>query len=144
MFAALRESAGGPLPRWRSPDLAAAYWGGPAATVASGPQGHAPDWREGQLPQDRGRGPQAPVAARPRRAGRGGRCQRDGDGSRGGVGRDPGLRGEVLTVEGPHAASSEPAGAPEAGAYSPNARQRILGLRRGPASGLVPIAAAAV
>jgi hypothetical protein len=54
----------GPLPRWRSPDLAAAYWGGPAATVASGPQGHAPDWREGQLPQDRGRGPQAPVAAR--------------------------------------------------------------------------------
>jgi hypothetical protein len=75
-------------------------------------------------------------------AGRGGRCQRDGDGRRGGVGRDPGLRGEVLTVKGPHAASSEPAGAPEAGT-APHARQRILGLRRGPASGLVPIAAAA-
>ena len=28
--------------------------------------------------------------------------QRDGDGRRGGVGRDPGLRGEVLAVEGPH------------------------------------------
>jgi hypothetical protein len=29
----------GPLPRWRSPELAAAYWGSPAATVASEPQG---------------------------------------------------------------------------------------------------------
>jgi hypothetical protein len=28
----------------------------------------------------------------PRRAGRGGRCQRDGDGRRGGIGRDPGAR----------------------------------------------------
>jgi hypothetical protein len=28
----------GPLPRWRSPELAAAYWGSSAATVAPGPQ----------------------------------------------------------------------------------------------------------
>jgi hypothetical protein len=28
----------GPLPRWRSPDMAAGYWGSSAATVALGPQ----------------------------------------------------------------------------------------------------------
>jgi hypothetical protein len=50
--------------------------------------------RLGHLPQDRGRGPQVPVAEshEPCRAGPGGRCQRDGDGRRGGVGRDPGAR----------------------------------------------------
>jgi hypothetical protein len=31
----------GPTRRWRSPELAAGYWGGPAATVASGPQGQS-------------------------------------------------------------------------------------------------------
>jgi hypothetical protein len=63
---AAHESVRGPQRRWRSPELAAAYWGGPAATVASGPQGatYAPDRRAGQFPQDRGtEGPQAQVAA---------------------------------------------------------------------------------
>jgi hypothetical protein len=85
------------LPRWRSPELAAGCWGGSAATVAPGPQGatYAPYCRGGQLPQDRGQ--RAPgsggrtdrLRPEPRRAGRGGRCQRDGDGRRGGIGRDP-------------------------------------------------------
>jgi hypothetical protein len=87
----------GPLRRWRSPELAAGYWGSSAATVAPGPRGHAPDCRGGQLPQDRGRGPQAPVAAptgsaRAPSGGPGWSVQRDGDGRRGGVGRDPGAR----------------------------------------------------
>jgi hypothetical protein len=39
LFAALRESAPGPQPRWRSPELAAGCWGSSAAAVAPGPQG---------------------------------------------------------------------------------------------------------
>jgi hypothetical protein len=52
-------AAHGPQRRCRSPELAAGYWGSPAAAVASGPQGatYAPDCREGQLPQDRERAP---------------------------------------------------------------------------------------
>jgi hypothetical protein len=78
---------------------------------------------QGNYPKTAAEGPRLPWPHRraphePRGEGQGGRCQRYGDGRRGGAGRDPGLRGEVLTVEGPRVASSEPAGAPEAGACS--------------------------
>jgi hypothetical protein len=46
------------------------------------------------------RWPPTGSARAPSREGRGGHCEGYGDGRRGGVGRDPGLRGEVLTVEG--------------------------------------------
>jgi hypothetical protein len=67
-----------------------------AATVAPGPH-WATYAAPGQFPQDRGRGPRAPVAAltgstRGPSGGPDGRCQRDSDGRRGGVGRDPGAR----------------------------------------------------
>jgi hypothetical protein len=44
-------AACGPSRRWRSPELAAGCWGGPAATVASGPHGatYAPDRRGEQF-----------------------------------------------------------------------------------------------
>jgi len=38
MFFAARAAGCGPLPRWRSPELAAGCWGGSAPTVAPGPQ----------------------------------------------------------------------------------------------------------
>jgi hypothetical protein len=52
---AVREAALGPSRRWRSPELAAGYWGSSAATVALGPQGQpAPMISRGvAIPQNR-------------------------------------------------------------------------------------------
>jgi hypothetical protein len=79
-------STHGPSRRWRSPELAAGYWGSPAATVASWPQGatYAQDPRTAaEAPGSGGRtdGPEAHPSG-----GRGGRRQRDGGGHHGGVG----------------------------------------------------------
>jgi hypothetical protein len=52
----------GPSRRWRSPALAAAYWGSPAATVAPGPQG-ATYAQDPETPQGRRRRAR-PVAPR--------------------------------------------------------------------------------
>jgi hypothetical protein len=74
-------TACGPSRRWRSPELAAGCWGGPAATAASGPHGatYAQDPRTAAE-----RGPRAPVAAPTGSAapsgGPGWSVQRDGEG----------------------------------------------------------------
>jgi hypothetical protein len=57
MFAALRESAGGPSRRWRSPELATGYWGSSAASIRATRGNLRPGLPRRQLPQDRGRGP---------------------------------------------------------------------------------------
>jgi hypothetical protein len=66
MFAEGLATACGPLPRWRSPELAAGHWGGSAATVAPGPHGatYTSDRRAARnYPRIAPRGPRAPVAA---------------------------------------------------------------------------------
>jgi hypothetical protein len=96
-------------------------------------QGHkgatyAPDRCAGQLPQDRGRGPQAPVAAptgsaRAPSGGPGWSVQRDGDGRRSGVDRDPGARLD-------RSLSGHRRGRRQAAGQVLHARRRGGGLRR--------------
>jgi hypothetical protein len=66
-----------------SPESAAGCWSGPAATVASGPQG-------GNLCPGPLRSVAASTGTQAPREGRGSRRRRDGDGLRGGVSRDLG------------------------------------------------------
>jgi hypothetical protein len=82
------------------------YWGSSAATVAPGHKGQPVPRTAagGNYPRTAADGPmlrqphqRAPHG--PRREGRGGRCQRDGDGRRGGVDRDPGAH--VVTAAWP-------------------------------------------
>ena len=93
----------GPLSRWRSPELAAGYWGSPAATVAPGPHGatyaRAPP-RGAMTPGPQQRAPGSggrTDGLRTSPVGRAGvAVRRDGDGRRGGAGRDPGARVVVM------------------------------------------------